>query len=491
MGRAFVGVDCGTQSTKAIVLGAEDAEVLAVGRREHTLISRLDGTREQDPDVWVAALAGSVRDALAAVPRVEVAGIAVSGQQHGLVALDRSDRPLRPAKLWNDTTTLADCVALTARMGGDAAVHAATGNVFVTGYTAPKVAWLRRNEPDSYARATRFCLPHDWLNFWLTGEFATEAGDASGTAYFDVRKRRYARPVLAAIDDGRDWDAALPAILPSSAVLGRLRPSAAGELGLPPGIPVATGGGDNMCAAIGVGAVVSGVAVMSLGTSGTVFGHADAPAVDPVREVSAFCDSTGGWLPLSCVLNCTGPIDWGRSLFGLDHDAFDAIVGTVDPGANGLRFVPYLDGERTPDRPDASGELLGLRGHHGEAEILRAVLEGVTAGLAYAVHAFRRTGAAADELLLVGGGARSTTWGQLLADWLELPIARPSVAEAAASGAALQAAHVVDGMPLSRRVPTDVRWEPQSSSPVRDVAGAYATIIDQDTGGHREPTILR
>jgi xylulokinase len=475
MHSAFLGIDCGTQSTKALLLDADTGEELALGRADHELIAGADGTREQDPAWWVDALRTAVRQALAAAPGTEVAGIGVSGQQHGLVALDARDRPVRPAKLWNDTTTAADCVTLTERMGGEAAVHAATGNVFLPGYTAPKIEWLRRVEPDRYAEARRFALPHDYLDLWLTGAFATEAGDASGTAYLDVRTRTYARDALAAIDDARDWDAALPPVLEARAVLGTLRAEAAEALGLPAGIPVSVGGGDNMCAAIGVGAVVPGVAVMSLGTSGTVFGHATAPAIDPLREVSAFCDSTGGWLPLACVLNCTLPLEWARGLFGLDHAGFDALVSGVPAGARGLTFIPYLDGERTPNRPDASGELLGLRTHHGPAEVSRAVLEGVTAGLAHAVRAFRRTGTSADELLLVGGAARSEVWGQLLADWLDLPIARPSVAEAAARGAAIQAAHVAGGAPIHRPVATDARWEPRAGTGIAEVAAAYAT----------------
>ena len=481
--QAFLGIDCGTQSTKALLLDADTGEELALGRADHELVSRPDGTREQDPGWWITAATAAVRAALAeaaAVPGadattgVEIAGIGVSGQQHGLVVLDTNDVPVRPAKLWNDTSTTRDCAALTERMGGEAAVHAATGNVFLPGYTAPKIEWLRRMEPAAYATAARFCLPHDWLNLWLTGEYATEAGDASGTAYLDARTRAYAPTVLTAMDPDRDWAAALPPVLPSSAVLGRLRPGVATLLGLPAGIPVSTGGGDNMCAAIGVGAVVPGVAVMSLGTSGTVFGHAIAPAVDPLREVSAFCDSTGGWLPLACVLNCTLPLEWVRGLFGLDHRSFDDLIGQVPPGAAGLTFIPYLDGERTPNRPTAAGEIHGLRASHGQAEIGRAVLEGVTAGLAHAVRAFGRTGATADRLLLVGGAAQSDAWGQLLADWLGMPIERPAVAEAAARGAAIQAAHVVAGAPISASIAIDARWEPHPANGVAEQAAARA-----------------
>ena len=472
--RAWLGIDCGTQSTKALLLDDDGAQ-LAIGRVDHELISRPDGTREQDPAWWIAAAVVAVRQAVAAAPGAAVAGIAVSGQQHGLVALDDADRPVRPAKLWNDTTTAVDCVALTERMGGEAAVHDATGNLFLPGYTAPKVEWLRRAEPASYARASRFCLPHDWLNLWLTGSFATEAGDASGTAYLDVHSRAYAPAVLAAIDPERDWPTALPPVQRDDEPIGRLRREAADALGVPVGTPVAPGGGDNMCAAIGVGAVVEGLAVMSLGTSGTVFGYAPSPAVDPLREVSAFCDSTGAWLPLACVLNCTVPLDWARALFGLHHEAFDTLVETVPPGARGLTFVPYLDGERTPNLPDASGSLLGLRATHGPPEIARAVLEGVTAGMANAVTAFRRTGPVAHELLLVGGAAGSDTWGRLLADWLDVPVARPALAEAAAHGAAIQAAHVIGGAPLARRVATDARWEPRRDGAILELAASRAS----------------
>jgi xylulokinase len=479
MRRAYLGIDCGTQSTKALLLDASTGKELSPGRADHELISRPDGTREQQPAWWVDAAIGAIRQAIAQAPDCQIAGIGVSGQQHGLVALDSGDKAVRPAKLWNDTTTMADCAALTERMGGEANVHAATGNVFLPGYTAPKIAWMRRVEPELYARAVRFCLPHDWLNLWLTGEFATEAGDASGTAYLDVRRRAYAGAALAAIDDARDWDAALPPINPSNVVMGRLRPEAADLLGVPAGIPVSTGGGDNMCAAIGAGAVVPGIAVISLGTSGTVFGHRDAPAVDPLREVSAFCDSTGGWLPLACVLNCTLLLDWVRRILGVDQVAFDALVETVEPGARGLRCIPYLDGERTPNLPHASGELRGLRLHHGQAELARAALEGITGGLAHALHAFRRTGAHADALLLVGGAARSDTWAQLLADWLEVPITRPSTHEAAARGAAIQAAHVVEGAPLTQPAGTDGSWEPRDGGGIAEVRADYATLIDE------------
>jgi xylulokinase len=407
---SFLGIDCGTGSTKALLLDAVSGDVLNVGSARHAIDARGDGTSEQNPADWVTALVAAVRDVLAATPGATIRGIAVSGQQHGLVALDADDRPVHPAKLWNDTTTVAECALLTDTLGGDAAVMAMTGNRFLTGYTAPKLLWLRRHEPDRYAAATRFCLPHDYLNLWLTGAFVTEPGDASGTAYLDVRTRRYAMTVLDAIDPERDWDAALPTIAESRSVVGELGSEAADALGLAPGVPVTAGGGDNMCAAIGGGAIRPGPVVVSLGTSATAFGYRGEPAIDPLGEVSAFCDSTGGWLPLACTLNCTAVVDWARSLAGPDVPDVDTALAASPPGARGLTFLPYLSGERTPDLPRAAGSLHGLRLEHGSADVIRAAVEGVTDGLAFALGALARTGVVPERLVAVGGGSNSDAW---------------------------------------------------------------------------------
>lgn len=476
---AYLGIDCGTQSTKAILVDAVDGAPLALGRAAHDLVELDDGTREQRPEWWIDALVTAVRQALEAAPGVEIRGIGVSGQQHGLVALDNRDRPVRPAKLWNDTTTDAECVALTRALGGRAAVLALTGNVFLTGYTAPKIAWLRSREPDVYGRAVRFCLPHDFINLWLTGEFVTEPGDASGTAYFDVRARDYSELVLSAIDPDRDWERALPPIVASMSIVGRLRPAAADALGLSPGTPVSGGGGDNMCAAIGVGAVRPGPVVVSLGTSGTVFTHRPSPALDPLGEAAAFCDSTGGWLPLACTLNATGAIDWIRRLFDLDLAGFETAIQLGPVGADGLTFLPYLEGERTPDVPKAHGALHGLRVRHGPIPIVRAVVEGVTFGLAYALEALRRTGVEPTQISLVGGGAQSSGWGQLCADAFSLPVMRPEATEAAAIGAARQARQAVEMAEISELpgppAPLE-QWEPRKH-PALDEARERAAAI--------------
>ena len=465
--RAFLGIDCGTQSTKVLLVDADTLAPLALGRGHHDLIARDDGTREQHPDWWVAALQAATREALAGLSpgSVEVVGIGVSGQQHGMVTLDDTDRPVRPAKLWNDTTTGPDCAWLTGKLGGLDAVLALTGNAFLPGYTAPKVSWFHRSEPEAYARTARICLPHDYLNLWLTGEYAAEPGDASGTGYFDVRARSYQPEVLTLLDSDRDWARTLPPIVPSLSRVGSLRPAAAEALGLSAGIPVSAGGGDNMCAAIGVGAVRPGPVVVSLGTSGTAFAYSERPAVDPQGEAAAFCDSTGGWLPLVCTLGCTVATEWVRGLFGLDHAGVDRALAATEPGAGPL-FLPHLAGERTPSLPKAAGLFAGLRASHGPDDLVRAVLEGVTFGLGYGLDVLRRTGVEPSAITLVGGGAASDAWAQLCADVFDLPVLRPSVSEAAALGAALQARQVVDGVGPPG-APVDATWEPRPSDGLR------------------------
>lgn len=473
MRRVFLGVDCGTQSTKVVLRDPDTGEVLAVGRAPHALTELDDGTREQDPASWIEALRAAVASAVRG-ERFDIAGIGVSGQQHGLVCLDSRDQPVRPAKLWNDTTTAAESAELTRKLGGDARVLELTGNLLFPGYTAPKIAWVAAHEPRAYARTVRMCLPHDYLNLWLTGQFVTEFGDASGTAYFDVRTRRYSDAVLAAIDDARDWKRTLPPIVPSLSVVGALRREAAESLGLTTGIPVSAGGGDNMCAAIGCGVVTEGPVAVSLGTSGTVFAYRSEPAVDPRGEAAAFCDSTGGWLPLAATLNCTNATEWVRDLFGIDHAKVDAAI--AKDGAPGLAFLPYLSGERTPNRPGAAGVFVGLRQSHGRDAIVHAVVEGVTFGLSYASDALRRAGVTPSEVTLVGGGSASDAWAQLCADVFELPVVRPAIVEAAASGAAMQAQWAVEGKRPGIAPTVSRRFEPRPRPELRAAAERMAAL---------------
>lgn len=472
MRRVFLGVDCGTQSTKVVLRDPVTGSVVSVGRAPHDLIERDDGTREQDPAWWIAALRAAVRDAMRG-ERFAIGGIGVSGQQHGLVCLDQGDRPVRMAKLWNDTTTARECAELTRKLGGDERVLELTGNLVLPGYTAPKIAWLAAHEPDAYARTLRMCLPHDYVNLWLTGEFVTEPGDASGTAYFDVRTRRYSEEVLAAIDDAREWSRTLPPIVPSLSIVGTLRREAAELLGVDAGVPVSAGGGDNMSAAIGCDVLSEGPVAVSLGTSGTVFAYRAVPAVDPRGEAAAFCDSTGGWLPLGCTLNCTSATEWVRELFAMDHADLDAAVAG---GARGLSFLPYLSGERTPNRPEGAGVFVGLRAGHGRDPIACAVVEGVTFGIAYALEALRRAGVTSAEVTLIGGGSASNAWAQLCADILELPVVRPTIVEAAASGAARQAQWAVDSQRPALAPAQSHRFEPRPRPELHEAAARMAAL---------------
>lgn len=474
--RAFLGIDCGTQSTKVVVADADTEEILSSGRCPHDLVERADGTREQNPDDWLEALKIAVRQAVG--DDVAVAGIGVSGQQHGLVCLDAAYRPVRPAKLWNDTTTVSECAELTHAVGGVEAALDLVGNTFLAGYTAPKVLWLRKHEPAAYAATQYMCLPHDFLNLWLTGTFATEAGDASGTAYFDVRQRCYCPTVLDIMDPSRDWQRTLPPLVPSLSVLGQLRPEAASALGLEAGIAVSAGGGDNMMAALGVGAVTEGPVVVSLGTSGTGFAFRQGAAVDPLGEAAAFCDSTTGWLPLVCTLNCTGATDWIRGLFGMPLSGLDAALAESPPGARGLTFLPHLSGERTPNHPTGAGIFSGLRAEHTQADFVRAVVEGVTLGLNYALRALRRAGVEPTEITLVGGGAASDAWTQVCANVFGLVVSRPPETEAAALGAARQARWAVDGVPVSSANPVARRFEPLASEALTEAAARADALRD-------------
>jgi sugar (pentulose or hexulose) kinase len=283
-------------------------------------------------------------------------------------------------------------------------------------------------------------LPHDFLNLWLTGEPFMECGDASGTAFFDVRQRTWSREVLATLDAERDLVACLLPLVDSYRVAGRLRPAAAQALGLPTGIPVSTGGGDNMMAAIGTGNVRPGVVTVSLGTSGTVFAYAEAPVVDPGGEMAAFCDSTGGWLPLVCTMNVTGATEMVRGWFNVGMADLTREAARVRAGADGLVFLPYLEGERTPNMPGATGVFYGLRrGADSPGHLMRAAMEGATLGLRYGLDILRRLGVVPQKVSLAGGGAQNPLWRQICADAFGVPVVRSAVDEAAAYGAALQA----------------------------------------------------
>src|SRR5687767_9155349 len=320
-----IGVDSGTQSTKALVVDANSGKVLGTASEAYDLIPKLPpGAKEQHPDTWRRAASNAIRKALkqARAKSSEVKAIGVSGQQHGFVPLDSKGEVIRPAKLWCDTATSAECDEIMERVGGFKATVREIGNAVLPGFTASKILWLKKNEPKNFARLATILLPHDYLNFWLTGEKVMEYGDASGTALLDVRKRKWSRPVLEAIDE--ELEAKLPPLISSDKPAGKLQAATAKALGLDTNVIVSAGGGDNMMGAIGTGNTRPGVITASFGTSGTIYACAGKPVVDPKGEIAAFCDSTNQWLPLLCTMNVTVATEMVRNDFGLDHEKFNA-----------------------------------------------------------------------------------------------------------------------------------------------------------------------
>lgn len=436
----FIGIDCGTQSTKGIVFDAESGEVRAQARAIHTMIRGLPaGHQEQHPRVWLAALDAVLHALLARVPAENVRGLGVSGQQHGFVPLDAAGKVIRPAKLWCDTSTTAECALLTERIGGERRALQKIGLRFLPGFTAPKILWLKRHEPRHYRRLRHVLLPHDFLNFHLTGEYFMEYGDASGTALMDVRKRKWSPEALKAV--GAEVEGFLPPLSSSRQICGTLRTSIAQRYGFRTDTFVSAGGGDNMMGAIGTGNVSPGTVTASLGTSGTIYAHTPKPVVDPTGEIAAFCDSTDAWLPLLCTMNVTNVTEAFRVLFDHTHATAERAIARIPAGADGLMLLPYFVGERTPSLPRGTGVLFGLTPETTtEGHMLRAAWEGVTLGLNYGLQRLRALGVRPREIRLTGGGAKSALWRQLASDIFGVPVVALKEDEGAALGGALQAA---------------------------------------------------
>jgi len=437
----LIGIDSGTQSTKALVVDARDGKVLASAAQEYDLIPNLPtGAKEQDPLTWRDATAGVIRRALRQAKAVaaEVKAIGVSGQQHGFVPLDKAGEVIRPAKLWCDTSTIAECEEITEKLGGLKQAVRALGNAVLPGFTAPKILWLKNHEPKNYQRLATVLLPHDYLNFWLTGVRTMEFGDASGTALLDVRKRKWSSAVLDAIDP--ELAGKLPRLTPSDRPAGTLQASTAKLLDLSPGVLVSAGGGDNMMGAIGTGNTRAGVITASFGTSGTIYACSEKPVVDPRGEIAAFCDSTNRWLPLLCTMNVTVATEMVREDFAWSHEKFAAEAARVPAGSRGLLLLPYFEGERTPNVPDGTGVWFGVNQKTFEAgHFARAAMEGVTLGMNYGLRRLAELGVKPTQIRATGGGAKSKVWRQIMADIFDAEVVTLKVSEGAAYGAALQA----------------------------------------------------
>jgi xylulokinase len=470
--RALVaGVDSSTTATKVEVRELDGGRVVAHGSAPHP--STHPPRSEQDPAAWWGAFEAAWQQAGAP----DVAAISVAGQQHGMVALDEARRVVRPAKLWNDTESAADATWLIDHLpGGSAAWADACGVVPVAAITITKLSWLHRSEPEAWRRLAHVVLPHDWLTFRLTGMLATDRGDASGTGYWSAATGEYCFDLLELVDRERDWADVVPPVLGPRDAAGEWR-----------GAVVGPGTGDNMAGALGVGLRPRDVAV-SIGTSGTVYTVSDSPTADPSGAVAGFADASGRHLPLVCTLNATKVSDAVARLLGVDHAGLDELVLTTAPGAGGLSLLPYFDGERTPNRPTATGVLSGLRSDVTREQVARAVVEGVVCGLLDGLDALGRHAPVDGRLLLVGGGAHSLAYRQVLADLSGRPVFVPRSDQQVATGACVQAAAVVTGAE-----PADIaeRWrldegdvvEPgPGASAAADVRDAYAALRDASLG---------
>ncbi len=481
----FLGIDCGTQSTKTIALDWETGSILASAHQTYGFLPGLPaGAMEQDPVEWISAADATVRSVIEKLGarKSGIRGIGVSGQQHGLVPLDSGGNVVRAAKLWCDTSTVSQCAEITQHFGGTGEIINRIGNAMLPGYTAPKILWLRQNEPGNWKRTATVQLPHDYLNFWLTGHSCMEYGDASGTALLDISTREWAADVVDFI--APDLAEKLPPLQASSKPAGTLKPSLAADWGLPADVLVSSGGGDNMMGAIGTGNISDGVVTASLGTSGTLFAFSGSPVADRKGEVAGFCDSTDHWLPLVCTMNLTLITEHVRNMFSWNFSALDEALSSVNPGADGLLMLPYLTGERTPNLPHGTGVLHGMTiANFTPTHLARAATEAVTLGLGYGLMRFRELGVKPLEIRLTGGGSNSKAWRGICADVFGVPVVCLQSGEGAGLGAAIQAGWTFEGSNnlagiCSRIIALDEssRVEPDSKN-----TGRYAELLEKST----------
>jgi len=466
----LLGVDVGTTGCKAVLVRG-DGVVAGEATEEHPLSTPRPLWAEQDPEDWWRGTVASCRAVLdrAGVSPGAVAGIGLTGQMHGLVLLDRRGDVLRPCILWNDQRTAAQCAAITERVGAGRVLEI-TGSPVLPGFTAPKIEWVRENEPAVFARIARVLLPKDFVRYRLTGVSATDVSDASGTSLLDVARRRWSEEMLAALEVPRSW---LPEVAESPVVSGHLAAAAAEATGLPAGIPVVAGAGDQAAQAVGCGVVSNGDAAVTLGTSGVVFAACREYRPEPEGRLHAFCHAVPGmWHLMGVMLSAGGSLRWYRDTIGEPEraraaaegrDPYEVLIAsaaTVPAGCEGLMFLPYLTGERTPHAdPYARGVFFGLTVRHGRPHLTRAVLEGVTYGLRDSLELMRQLGLSVTRIRASGGGARSDVWLQMLADVFGCEVVTVGSGQGAACGAALLAgvgAGVFPGVVEAARAAVDL-----------------------------------
>jgi xylulokinase len=478
----LLGIDVGTTGAKALLIDSNGV-VQGSTTTEYPMSIPQPLWAEQEPADWWAAAATSIQRVLrrGGVSPEDVAGVGLTGQMHGLVLLDAQGDVLRPCIMWNDQRTEQQCTQITQAVGKENLLQL-TGNPVLPGFTAPKILWVREHEPDIYEQAAKVLLPKDYVRYRLTGKFFSEVSDASGTSLFNVGQRRWSDEMLKALDIPRAW---LPEVTESQVVSARVNAWGARESGLLAGTPVVGGGGDQAAQAVGTGIVTEGLVSVTLGTSGVVFAASDDYRVEPEGKLHAFCHAVPGtWHLMGVMLSAAGSFRWYRDTLGdleraeaeeTGRDAYDILTqsaANVPAGCEGLLFLPYLSGERTPyPDPDARGVFFGLTLRHDKAHMTRSVLEGVSYGLRDSLELMRDLGLSIEQVRASGGGARSSLWRQILTDVLNTEIVTVSVTEGAAYGAALLAsvgAGVYPSVPAACEAVirlTD-RMEPGSAAPV-------------------------
>ncbi|MDX1642777.1 MAG: xylulokinase [Thermoanaerobaculia bacterium] len=437
----FLGIDVSTTATKAVVVDSNGAVVVSASSAYDLSIPR-SLWAEQDPALWWRACRRAIGEALdrGDVEGEAIAGIGLTGQMHGLVLLDERGRVVRPAILWNDQRAEAECSEIRDRVGREELLRI-TGNDAFAGFSAPKLLWVRRHETDLYRRVRRVLLPKDYVRYRLSGEFATDRAGAGGTLLLDLQRRDWSAELLEALDIPLSW---LPPTHEGTEVTGRVSPEGAEATGIAAGTPIVAGGGDQAAQAVGVGAVEPGVVAVTLGTSGVVFATSERPLIDAAGRLHAFPHAVPDrWHLMGVMLSAAGSLRWYRDVVapGLTYETLIEEAEAVPPGSDGLTFLPYLSGERTPHADSAArGAFVGLTLRHGRPEMTRAVLEGVGFGLRDSLELIEGMGVTeVTEARISGGGARSPIWRQMLADQLGIELVGVATTEGAGFGAALLA----------------------------------------------------
>ncbi|HEY3246439.1 MAG TPA: xylulokinase [Phycisphaerae bacterium] len=450
MNACLLGIDIGTTGAKALLIDTNGA-VIASATTEYPLHMPRPLWAEQDPRDWWQATVASIRQLLTTegVSTDRIGAVGLTGQMHGLVLLDARGEVLRPCIMWNDQRTAGECARITEKIGG-AELLRLTGNPVLPGFTAPKILWVCAHEPDVYARVSRVLLPKDYVRYRLTGAFASDVSDASGTSLFDVGRRGWSDAMLAALEIPRAW---LPEVSESTVASAHISARGADETGLRAGTPVVAGAGDQAAQAVGTGITSEGIVSVTLGTSGVVFAASQQYRIEPQGRLHAFCHAVAGtWHVMGVMLSAAGSFRWFRDALGEieriraaeagrdPYELLTEVAASAPPGCEGLLFLPYLSGERTPHPdPNARGVYFGLTLRHGKAHLARAVLEGVAFGLRDSLELVRGLGLPIKEVRASGGGARSPLWRQILADVFNTELTTINVTEGAAYGAALLA----------------------------------------------------